>query len=82
MRVHVVRSFRKREICFEFGRNETDRKRFFLKQVFSEDDLDDLVEAIDLARGYARKFRRNGFINGFDEKSRSGGDSRLPVRGK
>ena len=58
-RVHVVRSFGGREeIHFEFGRYETDRKRFFFKPTLHERDLDDLLEAVQVARRYCEIHRK------------------------
>jgi hypothetical protein len=71
-KVHIVRTFAgRREYHFEFGRLESDRKRFFFKPVFSEHDLLELEEAIILAREYrelnerAHIQARADFANGF-----------------
>jgi len=86
--VHVVRSLSgRKEYYFEFGCYATDRRRFFVRQVFSEYDLDDLEQVLSLARSYrdpdhrARGMDRKGFTNGYCGNRHSNAfKSRLPVR--
>ena len=70
VKVHLTRSFASRkEYFFEFGRLETDRKKFFFKQVFGENDLDDLINAIKDAKEYCRMLRAcdHGHSRGSDD---------------
>jgi hypothetical protein len=87
-KVHVVRTLSgRKEYHFEFGRQETDRKRFFFKPVFSEHDLLDLQQAVSTARTYRNLGQsalgqgREGFANGFNGTTPSKAfRSRLPDR--
>lgn len=84
--VHVVRDFYGRHVQhFRFGREETDRQKFYLKPLFSGDDLDDLIDAIKFAKMDHERFVRkhaknNGFPRGSREQRRRNGSSRLRVR--
>ena len=58
VKVHLTRAFSGRTECyFEFGRLETDRKKFFFKQVFAEHDLADLIQAVREAQQYCETQR-------------------------
>jgi hypothetical protein len=84
--VHVVRDFYRGQVqYFPFGREETDRQKFYLKPLFSGNDLEDLIEAIEFAMMDHQQFLRkhaknNGFPKGSREKGRRNGSSRLRVR--
>jgi hypothetical protein len=76
VKVHAVRTFRgTKEFFYEFGRYETDRNRFFFKQVLSEFDLDDLEEAVREAKSYKQ------VATGIHETRRSNDSrSQAPIR--